>query len=102
MVTTIEGNTSPGLEGSQDNGGSVAKKERYIRQIVAVCRPDYKEEEMPKTDYENHWAAQHIRWAMEEGLIRGYPDGSFRPDKPVTRAELATILPRYHAKEGVK
>lgn len=100
-IQTIEGNTS--ISGSQSNGGMVCEKTRYPSQAVGVCRPQYKEEEpMPKTDYENHWAEQHIRWAMEEGLIHGYPDGSFRPDQPVTRAELATILHRYHAKEGVK
>ena len=98
---TYEGNTSKA--GSQSNGGMVCDKDRLKRQIVGVCRPTYKEEdEVPKNDYENHWAEQHIRWAMEEGLIRGYPDGNFRPDQPVTRAELATILHRYHAKEGVK
>ena len=100
-IQTIEGNTS--ILGSQSNGGMVCEKTRYPYQVVGVCRIQYKEEEpMPKTDYENHWAEQSIRWAMEEGLIRGYPDGSFRPDQPVTRAELATILHRYHAKEGVK
>jgi hypothetical protein len=31
---------------------------------------------------------------MEWGLLKGYPDGSFGPDKPVTRAELAVILDR--------
>lgn len=101
-VCTIEGNTASSGSGNQSNGGEVCRKVRRTSQIVAVCRPTYKEEEMPKTDYENHWAEQHIRWAMEAGIMQGYPDGSFQPDKPVTRAELATILHRYHAKEGVK
>ena len=54
QVTTIEGNTSPGLEGSQDNGGCVARKVRYRSQIVGAARPEYKEEEMAKADYEGH------------------------------------------------
>lgn len=93
-VRTIEGNTSPGLEGSQDNGGSVAMKLRYPSQIVAVCRPQYKEEEKPVDDIAGHWAEKAIRRCMERGLLKGYPDGSFQPDKPVTRAELAVILDR--------
>lgn len=93
-VTTIEGNTTPGLEGSQDNGGCVALKERYIRQIIGVCRPQYKEEEMPKDDITGHRAEDAIRRCMARGLLKGYPDSSFQPDKPVTRAELAVILDR--------
>lgn len=94
-IKTIEGNTTPGLEGSQDNGGSVALKTRYPRQIVAVCQPAYKVE-APKVldDLTGHWAEDNIRWCMEKGLMQGYPDGTFLPDKPVTRAELATVIRR--------
>ena len=91
---TVEGNTSPGLEGSQDNGGCVALKRRYPSQIVAVLRPQYQPEPEVKEDITGHWAEEDIRWCMERGLMRGYPDGSFQPDEPVTRAELAAIIRR--------
>ena len=99
QVVTIEGNTSPGLgmEGSQDNGGCVARKIRYRSQIVAVARPKYKEAEMDledQVDYEDHWAAADIDWCIVNGLLKGYPDGDFKPDKPVTRAEMAVIIRR--------
>ena len=94
FIRTIEGNTSPGMEGSQDNGGCVALKTRYPFQIVGVCRPAYKEEPMEKKDYEGHWAEKAIRRCIEKGLMTGYKDGTFQPDKPVTRAELATVLER--------
>lgn len=98
-VQTIEGNTSPGLEGSQDNGGCVAAKIRTMAQIVGVCRPTYKEEPMPpETDYETHWAHDEIDRAMELGLVRGYPDGSFKPDQPITRAEAAVLILRLYDK----
>ena len=102
-VQTIEGNTSPGLEGSQDNGGCVALKIRTMSQIVGVCRPQYKEEEVKHTDYEKHWAREDIDWAMDNGIVTGYPDGTFQPDKPILRAE-ATILSRRICKllKGVK
>lgn len=91
---TIEFNTSPGEEGSQDNGGCVALKLRHISQIVEVCRPVYKEEPMPKTDYDKHWAREDIDWCIDRGLLTGYPDGTFQPDKPITRAEMAVIIRR--------
>ena len=92
---TIEFNTSPGEEQSQDNGGCVALKLRHLSQIVEICRPEYKEDEMPKkTDYAEHWAEEDIAWAINKGLLTGYPDGTFRPDQPITRAELAAVLHR--------
>ena len=90
---TIEGNTTPGEEGSQDDGGCVALKMRSVRNVVGVCRPQYKDEE-PEDDITGHWAEDDIRWCMEHGFMQGYPDGSFQPDKPVTRAELATVIRR--------
>lgn len=38
------------------------------------------------------WYTQAVRWAAETGLVTGYTDGSFAPDAPITRAELAVIL----------
>jgi len=96
-VQTIEGNTTnTNKDTSNDsNGGCVAAKTRYPSQIVAVCRPQYQPEEPEaKDDITGHWAEVSIRRCMERGLLRGYPDGSFGPDKPVTRAELAVILDR--------
>lgn len=89
---TVEGNTSPGEEGSQNAGGCVALKTRSVKQVVAVIRPQYKPE-LPE-DVRNHWAEEAIEWVIEEGLMKGYPDGSFQPDKPMTRAEVATVLYR--------
>lgn len=93
-IFVIEGNTSPGLEGSQNNGGCVALKQRNLSQIVAVCRPQYQTEPEITDDITGHWAEDSIRWCVEHGLMKGYPDGSFQPDKGVTRAELAAVLKR--------
>ncbi len=96
-VWTIEGNTSPS-DGSQSNGGMVCEKLRYpTSQVVAVCRPQYKPEETyPRDDVTGHWAAASIEWAKEHGLIKGYPDGSFKPNQPLTRAEACAILERFY------
>lgn len=34
-------------------------------------------------------------WAVEQGIIKGFEDGSFRPELPISRAQLAVILARY-------
>lgn len=41
---------------------------------------------------ESHWAAAKINTACELGYINGYGDGTFRPDAPVTGAELIKML----------
>lgn len=38
-----------------------------------------------------YWAAKQIEELTEKGVIVGYPDGSFKPDADVTRAEFATM-----------
>ncbi|MET1174484.1 OmpL47-type beta-barrel domain-containing protein [Paenibacillus amylolyticus] len=40
------------------------------------------------------WAAKDVKMAMEEQLVKGYPDNTFRPKKGLTRAEAATLIYR--------
>jgi hypothetical protein len=39
-----------------------------------------------------HWAYDAVQSLIREGILRGYPDGSFRGQKPVTRYEFAVAL----------
>ena len=43
-------------------------------------------------DYAGHWAGDTIQQWIDEGKISGYPDGSFKPDNNVTRAEFVTMV----------
>jgi hypothetical protein len=43
---------------------------------------------------ENYWAVPAIEEAYEMGFVQGYPDGSFRPDQPVTKASALSSLAR--------
>ncbi len=47
---------------------------------------------LPFTDTEGHWAKKYIRNLYFSGIMAGYPDGTFRPDSPITRAELAKVV----------
>lgn len=46
------------------------------------------------SDIKGHWAEDAIRWAVDKGIIKGYTDGTFKPENTVSRAELVTILKR--------
>lgn len=54
-----------------------------VKQLMERKFPDVPEE---------HWAAATIEVIADAGLMTGYPDGTFKPEQPVTRAELATVL----------
>ena len=45
-------------------------------------------------DVKEHWAKAEIMTIEDLGWIEGYPDGTFRPDRPITRAETATLVNR--------
>ncbi|WP_309121650.1 S-layer homology domain-containing protein [Paenibacillus sp.] len=51
-------------------------------------------------DIRGHWAEEEIVRLQDRQLISGYEDGSFRPDRSVTRAELATVTVRVSGVEA--
>ena len=57
----------------------------------AICAESFKD--VPK----DHWAADFVQIVKADGVIRGYPDATFKGDKPVTRYELAVALERMIA-----
>ena len=46
------------------------------------------------SDIASHWAKNEISAASNNGWITGYPDGTFRPDNKITRAEAMTLVNR--------
>ena len=46
------------------------------------------------TDIASHWAKNEIGIAANKGWINGYPDGTFRPNQYITRAESMTLVNR--------
>ena len=43
----------------------------------------------------DHWSASYIKAAVDLGLVKGYADGTFRPNWPVKRAESVVVLSRF-------
>lgn len=60
------------------------------KEIEPVLRPP--EEVVGVSDIAGHWAEATIRELIDKGVIAGYPDGTFRPESTITRAEFATIV----------
>ncbi len=51
---------------------------------------------------DSHWAAPEIKILSEQGVIVGYPDGTFKPDDNVTRAEFAAMAIRALGQQHTK
>lgn len=43
-------------------------------------------------DIQGHWAQPFISALAKAGIIRGFPDGTFRPNQPVNRAQFAALV----------
>ena len=56
---------------------------------------------MPFSDVtESDWYAKAVSWAESQGIVKGFEDGTFRPNDPITREQLATMLYRYAQYKG--
>ena len=44
------------------------------------------------TDYDHHWAKSAIVKALDAGILKGYPDGSVKPDQLMTRVEFFSMV----------
>ena len=51
---------------------------------------------------DSHWAAPQIKLLSEQGVIVGYPDGTFKPDDNVTRAEFASMAIKALGQQNTK
>lgn len=52
--------------------------------------------ENPFTDIpDNEWYTGYVGWAVNKGIVKGYPDNTFRPEIPMLREEIAVAVDRF-------
>lgn len=44
----------------------------------------------------SHWAYEDISWAIKRGMLRGFENGSFKPDNSLTESQFISILSKYY------
>ncbi|HPF19662.1 MAG TPA: S-layer homology domain-containing protein, partial [Bacillota bacterium] len=94
-TVVISTGTRPAGSGSNDPGPDVPQDEQM-------------QEELPPgagsfLDISHHWARDPIIKLSSQGIVSGYPDNSFKPDRSITRAEFVAILAKaleYDLKAG--
>jgi hypothetical protein len=96
---------------SYEDSQSVALKAEYIREqnlggamiwelsqdsegelVNALYEGLYDSSVLEASDYQGHWAEAVIQKWLDMGYITGYPDGTFRPEEFITRAEFVKIV----------
>ena len=93
------------LNGEDHFAYIIGDDEGYARPLANVTRAEFAaicarfdtgaaDGESNFTDISDHWAESEIRRAAQLGWIQGDPDGRFRPNAPITRAEAMTIINR--------
>jgi len=55
-------------------------------------KPPVPVEAVKLSDIQGHWAEKFITELVASGAVGGYPDGTFKPDQTISRAEFATML----------
>lgn len=82
-------------DGSFAPNGLVSRAQLLTVMYRLEGDPSYTATGMAFPDMEpDRWYSDAICWAKDNGIVLGYPDGTVRPDQPVTRQELAAIMHR--------
>ncbi len=63
----------------------------WVSQSPAVAQSQWFPDVPPE-----HFAFEAVEWAAEVGVTTGYTDGTFKPERPLTKADAALFLERYY------
>ncbi|WP_405154339.1 InlB B-repeat-containing protein [Paenibacillus sp. FSL K6-0108] len=80
-------------DGTFKPNASITRAE-FTVMLMNALQTDYKEATLPFTDHSQigAWAQSAVAHAVQAGFIQGDPDGAFRPNESVTRAEMAVMV----------
>lgn len=82
------------------NAGYIHLGGEYYRNKVGSIMDErelYQFDERTLKDIGGHWAEQQILFLTEKGWISGYPDGTYKPNQSITRAQAAAIISNFLA-----
>ena len=82
------------IDGTVDGDTITIEVDHFAKFTVMVEEKmiEAKEEISELSDINDHWAQKNIEQLVACGAVGGYPDGTFKPDNTITRAEFVTIV----------
>ena len=84
-----------------DNGYAYLKLDGYIPIFEMYILFDATNHPLRLTDIDTYWGKEDIELAIRCGIINGYEDGTFKPEKPITRGEIGVIVARLLRKTAM-
>lgn len=97
-IFDVDGNYTEVIFDAKNN--TIEVKEKPNSRVFAIDAEEKKKSKyeidpsISYSDLEDHWARDDVLLLASIGLLKGYPDGTFRPNNIITRAEFATLLTR--------
>ena len=93
-IATITGYINGYPDGTFRPGKSMTRAEAASI-LAKLQRLPLTDSSKPAFSDADGWYNAVINAVVKAGYMKGYPDGSFKPDKPITRAEFATMLSHF-------
>ena len=76
--------------------GVAVTRAMLVTMLYRLAAPEAAGENVPFTDVERgQYYYAPLCWAVENGIVTGYEDNTFRPNNVITRAELSAMIARY-------
>lgn len=72
----------------------------FYRLLTDDARKQYAADSSRFADANNSWATKEIATLTNAGILKGYNDGSFKPNASISRAEFATVASRFDKLSG--
>ena len=91
-----------GMGGGLYAPGNEFTREQFCKIIVAALEYELKDYQGGFSDIaDDRWSAPYVQAAVDSGLFVGYPDGTFAPEKVITRQEMALVAARAAVIKGL-
>jgi|CZCB01.1.fsa_nt_gi hypothetical protein len=91
-----------GIGGGLFAPGNEFTREQFCKIIVVALGYDLKDYEGAFSDIaEDRWSAPYVQAAVDSGLFIGNPDGTFAPEKVISRQEMAVVAARAAVAKGI-
>ena len=78
----------------QENSITRGELSAMLARIILDGKPTPVTENKFNDISNDYWGKDEVNYLASKGILNGYEDGTFRPENPITRAEVATILVR--------